>query len=223
MDPELSTDLTDYYARRAREYERIYEKPERQADLAQLTTRLRAEFQRRDVLEIACGTGYWTRAIADTARSVTATDVNAEVLRLARTKDWSGASVRFAVADAFDLHAVTGRFDAAFVGFLWSHLERPRLPALLDQLNVRLAPGSPVIAVDNRYVPGSSTPISRTDEHGDTFQVRPLDDGSHHEIRKNFPDERELRDTLAGLARPVADVHVELLDYFWLLKYQTLA
>jgi demethylmenaquinone methyltransferase/2-methoxy-6-polyprenyl-1,4-benzoquinol methylase len=221
MDPEPSNDLHEYYARRAREYERVYEKPERQADLARLAARLRAEFRSRHVLEIACGTGYWTRAIADTARSVTATDISPEVLRLAREKDWGAARVRIEVADAFDLRAVTGRFDAAFVGFLWSHLERPRLPALLEQLNERLAPDSPVIAVDNRYVPGSSTPISRTDEHGDTFQVRMLDDGSHHEIRKNFPDERELRVTLAGLARPVADVTVESLDYFWLLRYRT--
>jgi SAM-dependent methyltransferase len=223
MAPEKSTNLDEYYARRAREYERVYEKPERRADLAQLAARLRAEFQYRDVLEIACGTGYWTRAIADTARSITATDVSSDVLKLAREKDWGDVRVRFAVADAFDLHAVSGRFDAAFVGFLWSHLERPRLPDMLDQLNVRLAPGSPVIAIDNRYVPGSSTPISRTDEHGDTFQVRALDDGSRHEIRKNFPDERELRAALTGLIHPVADVSVELLDYFWLLGYRTLA
>jgi len=131
--------------------------------------------------------------------------------------------VRFAVADAFDLHAVTGRFDAAFVGFLWSHLERPRLPALLDQLNVRLAPGSPVIAVDNRYVPGSSTRSAARTSTATPFRFASSTTAPHHEIRKNFPDERELRDTLAGLARPVADVHVELLDYFWLLKYQTLA
>jgi len=223
MDPEPGTDLDEFYARRAREYERVYEKPERQADLARLAARLQAEFRSRDVLEIACGTGYWTRAIADTARSVTATDVNAEVLRLAREKHWGDAPVRIVVADAFDLQLVTGSFDAAFVGFLWSHVERPRLPALLEQLHGRLAPDSLVIVVDNRYVPGSSTPISRTDEHGETFQVRTLDDGSRHEIRKNFPDERELRATLAGLARPVADVTVELLDFFWLLRYRTRA
>ena len=142
------------------------------------------------------------------------------MLRLAREKDWAAPRAPL-VADAFDLRAVTGRFDAAFVGFLWSHLERPRLPALLGELSGRLAPDSLVVIVDNRYVPGSSTPISRTDERGDTFQVRTLDDGSHHEIRKNFPDESGLRATLAGLAPPVADISVEALDYFWLLSYRT--
>ena len=37
-----SAELIGYYSRRAREYEAIYEKPERQADLAALRERVRA-------------------------------------------------------------------------------------------------------------------------------------------------------------------------------------
>ncbi|HEY6168738.1 MAG TPA: class I SAM-dependent methyltransferase, partial [Verrucomicrobiae bacterium] len=55
--------LAEYYARRAGEYERIYAKPERQADLAALRARLAEAFRGRRVLEIACGTGYWTEVI----------------------------------------------------------------------------------------------------------------------------------------------------------------
>ena len=42
-------ELQDYYARRAHQYERIYGKPERQADLARLRESIPAVFDGRDV------------------------------------------------------------------------------------------------------------------------------------------------------------------------------
>lgn len=59
-------------------------------------------------------------------------------------------------------------------------------------------------------------PISRTDEHGDTYQMRGLDDGSRHEVLKNFPTESELRAAVHGMA---TEVRVELLQYYWALSY----
>ena len=58
MDKASETDLRAYYARRAREYEAIYQKPERQADLRALEAGLPGVFTGRRVLEIACGTGW---------------------------------------------------------------------------------------------------------------------------------------------------------------------
>ena len=49
-----------YYAERASIYERVYHQPERQADLRQLEADLPAHFAGRHVLELACGTGWWT-------------------------------------------------------------------------------------------------------------------------------------------------------------------
>ena len=68
--------IRSYYARRAKEYEEIYRKPERQGDLRELEAMLGAAFSGMDVLEIACGTGYWTQFIARSAHSVHAVDVN---------------------------------------------------------------------------------------------------------------------------------------------------
>jgi demethylmenaquinone methyltransferase/2-methoxy-6-polyprenyl-1,4-benzoquinol methylase len=75
-----------------------------------------------------------------------------------------------------------------------------------------------VVFIDNAYVEGSSTPIARTDEYGDTYQIRRLDDGSTHEVRKNFPRESELRAAVEGLA---SVVRVEFLEYYWILSYQS--
>ena len=78
----------------------------------------------RSVLEIATGTGYWTTALSASAQSVLATDVNDETLAVARSRSYGPGEVRFQVADAYDLGAVPGRFDAIFAGFFWSHVPR---------------------------------------------------------------------------------------------------
>jgi SAM-dependent methyltransferase len=96
-------ELAAYYARRAPEYERIYERPERRADLVALGARVRSLVAGADVLEVACGTGYWTERFAAAARSVLATDVGGEVLEIARRKTYPPGRVSFAVADAFRL------------------------------------------------------------------------------------------------------------------------
>ena len=80
--------LAAYYAQRAAEYERIYAKPERQSDLAALKIRIGRMFAGRKVLELACGTGYWTEVIAASAAQVTAIDINEEVLQIARAKSY---------------------------------------------------------------------------------------------------------------------------------------
>ena len=72
---ELS-DLIQYYARRVREYDRVYAKPERQEELSKLRALLRRLLAGHDVLELACGTGCWTEVISTVVRSVVATDAS---------------------------------------------------------------------------------------------------------------------------------------------------
>jgi SAM-dependent methyltransferase len=212
-DPQL----IDYYDRRAPEYERIYQRPERRGDLRELASVLGALVAGRDVLEVACGTGYWTRLLAPRVRSWLATDAAGEALAIARGKVYPPGRVSFAVADAYALAALPGNFDAAVAGFWWSHVPRPRLAGFLAQLGRRLAPGSRVVFFDNRYVPGSSLPISRRDAGGNTYQLRRLDDGSEREVLKNFPTAAELL-SAAALAGAVLRSVVEL-RYFWCLTY----
>ena len=211
-------DLAAYYARRAAEYERIYAKPERQADLASLRSRIAALFSGRTVLEVACGTGYWTEVIAPQARSVTALDAAEETLDIARSKNYPAGRVQFVRGDAYALPDFGRRHDALFAGFWWSHVSLARLDAFLDGATRAIAPGSLVAFLDNRYVEGSSTPISRRDAEGNTYQTRKLDDGSAHEVLKNFPADEELRERIQRFGLEVAIEHVE---YYWLLVYRT--
>src|SRR6185369_5414405 len=91
-----------------------------------------AIFSGRHVLEVACGTGWWTQFVANTALSVTATDVNDEVLAIARARPMSRGNVVFQQCDAFGLRAVAGEFDAALAAFWWSHLVRAELDRFLQ-------------------------------------------------------------------------------------------
>src|SRR5687767_7455047 len=118
--PHADPQLSHYYAERAREYERIYDKPERQADLAKLRRAIPAYLASRDVLEVACGTGYWTQYIAPAARHVTALDINEETLAIARAKSFPADRVTFECADVHVLASGGRAFSGAFAGFWWS-------------------------------------------------------------------------------------------------------
>ncbi|PWB60704.1 MAG: class I SAM-dependent methyltransferase, partial [Betaproteobacteria bacterium] len=174
MAGNVTPQLEAYYAKRAREYERIYDKAERQDELAWLRGRLPALFEGRRVLEVACGTGYWTQFIAQKAARVTACDINEAVLEIAREKPLPPGRVTFAKADAFSPGGLCEGCDAAFAGFWWSHVRKSDLARWLASMAKALPPGSLVAMLDNRYVEGSSTPISRRDAEGNTYQVRSL-------------------------------------------------
>ncbi|QGZ41856.1 methyltransferase family protein [Pseudoduganella flava] len=205
--------LAQYYALNAGAIESVYDKPERQADLAALRTKLPELLRGHKVLEIACGTGYWTRLIAATAASVHATDVNDEAVALARAHATAG-NVTFAKADAFDLPACAGEYTAVFAGFWWSHVKREEQERFLAQLRAKLGKDVLLVLLDNCYVDGSSTAIARTDAEGNTYQIRTLASGERFEIVKNFPADSYLRKKLATAVR---EIRIERLPYYWLL------
>jgi SAM-dependent methyltransferase len=215
--PQGDPRLAAYYAARAGEYERVYDKPERQADLARLKKLIPGYFVGRVVLEIACGTGYWTRFIAPVARNVTAIDINTETLAIARAKRLAAERVSFEIADVQNLPPHYKAFTGAFAGFWWSHMRRADRRMFLQALHQSLSPGAIVAALDNRYVEGSSTPISHVDADGDSFQRRRLTDGTEHTVLKNFPTEAEL---IADIGEAGTAVEYTALDYYWVFKYE---
>lgn len=208
--------MVSYYANRALEYERVYQKPERQEDLRRLRDFVERAFSGASVFEVACGTGYWTEIVARSASSILATDIAEEVLAVARSKGMDARKVVFRREDAYTLPLLPQRFNGGFAAFWWSHMPKAKIQGFLRGFHRVLPAGARVVFIDNAYVQGSSTPISRADEHGDTYQIRRLDDGSTHEVLKNFPTDSELQAAVAGLA---TDVRVEFLRYYWILSY----
>jgi SAM-dependent methyltransferase len=220
--------MVEYYRQRAPYYERVYHKPERQEDLRKLREMVVATFAGKDVLDVSCGTGYWTEIIAGAANSIVGIDFNEEVLELARAKPIPKHKVRFLRGDAYALPELGESFNAAMVGFWWSHVPKTRLRGFLAGMHQKLKPGATVMVFDNAFVQGSSTPLSKKDSdgnpvsdrdpEGNTYQERLLDDGSTHRIVKNFPTDEELRNAVDGIAE---EVNIKFLTYYWIFTYRT--
>jgi demethylmenaquinone methyltransferase/2-methoxy-6-polyprenyl-1,4-benzoquinol methylase len=219
MSADIVEGMRDYYARRAAYYERVYHKPERQADLRAMEAALAAPFAGRHVLEVACGTGWWTPHGARDAASWLATDLNPETMDVARAKPLP-ACVSFATVDAYSMAELGDRqFDGAFTGCWWSHVPLQRLPVWLSALHARLLPGARIVMLDNSYVQVSSTPLTRADEHGNTYQNRTLDDGSVHEVLKNFPTPEQ---AIAMLGPRAVRPQWTAYEHYWVLTYELL-
>ncbi len=208
--------MQSYYAARAGEYDTVYEKPERQADLRSIEQWLPSVLAGETVLEVACGTGYWTRILAPVASSVVAIDSATETLRIAEAKG-RAPHVAFELGDAYALPQ-NRRFTAAFAGFWFSHVELERQHEFLRGLNAALAPGARVVLLDNLFVEGSSSPIVEQDAAGNTYQSRKLGDGSTHRVLKNFPAESHLR-ALAAAGLGEAAVY-RSWQFYWAFEYR---
>lgn len=202
MTPHSSDATSDetarYYAARAPEYDLSagYLTRDRETLRIEKKKRYQQLFRGHDVIEIACGTGYWTEVLAETAKSVVGIDVNPEMMARAQSRCEHLPHVNFRLADAYSLGPDAGAFTAAFAVWWWSHIPRSRVREFLDSLHGRLGPGALVLFSDQlEYevprVDGMAT-HRREDSNGDTIERRVLSDGQEYDIVKNFPTEQEL-------------------------------
>ena len=207
--------MLDYYNKRLKEYEAIYAKPERQNDLQKLVARLQADIKNCMVLELACGTGWWTEKLAAHASSWTATDADPAALEIVQQKTIQGLSTT-QLLNAYQPQ-VNELVDCVFAAHWYSHLKLKEQQAFFEAVHTCLKPGGCLIMLDNKYVSGSSTSISRTDTIGNTYQRRPLKDGSTHEVLKNFPTQDQLHQSGTAFAFTVqADTDLKLeLHHYW--------
>jgi len=213
----MTEEMARYYARRAAEYERVYDIPAWQPGLAELRRRVVTTFAGRRVFEVACGTGYWTEILAGVVASVHATDLNDETLALARARSYSRGNVTLEPRDAYARHDGPPRWDAGFAGFWLSHVDHTRMDEFLDALHSHLARGAVVMAFDERDDPTRTSRGSRVDAKGNRYETRRLDNGERYEIVKNFVDEPRLRAAVGGRARRLA---YDDLGRFWVATWE---
>ena len=213
---DMNADNILYYRERAKEYEKVYSKPERQKDLLLAGQILQDIFTNKEIFEIACGTGYWTKIISATAKNILATDINDSVIEIAKSKNYLPAKVEFQTADIFNLVNIA-KHESLFGGFVWSHVQLQDLPHFIDIVNSHVENGGTVVFMDNNYVSGSNLPLTDKDEAGNTYQTRTLENGTKHKVLKNFVTETFIRQLLTGKA---SDIHFIRLEYYWILKYK---
>ena len=188
-----------YYAARAPEYDDWWYRRGRYAldgeqergwleDVAEAEERLRAFAPAGDVLELAAGTGIWTRKLVPLSRRVVAVDANVETLAL------NTPAAELVQADMFAWRPER-RFDVCFFSFWLSHVPAERFDEFWRLVRSALKPGGRVFLVDNA-AGGEGTHTTGRREGEET---RTISDGRTFRIVKHYwtPDQ------LAGLVRPL--------------------
>jgi len=197
-----------YYRARAGEYDQWFLREGRYdrgseanarwfAEAAQVEAALEAFAPSGRVLEMACGTGLWTRHLVRFADSVTALDASPEVLEINRSRV-NDPKVRYAEADLLNW-TPDGVYDAVFFGFWLSHVPPERFDDFWKLVETCLAPGGRVFFVDALY-DATSTAADHTLEGTEAVTLtRRLNDGREFRIVKVFHPPEELAQKLAGL------------------------
>ncbi len=207
--------MRGYYKERAPVYDRVYAYPERQNELRYLEGMVAEAFTERTVLEVAAGTGYWSQFIAQTARSLLATDATSEALsQLEKRGRWSNVSMQ--VVDAYSLSELGCHFDAAFAGLWFSHVPVERRLDWIDELHQCLLPGARVVFLDNSLAQCKRLPITYTDAAGNTYQDRQTDSGEVYRVLKNFPTQYEMTSLVADVGTSHS---YREFEHFWRFQY----
>ncbi|MEW6156809.1 MAG: class I SAM-dependent methyltransferase [Verrucomicrobiota bacterium] len=212
------TSLPEYYSRRAPEYEQMWyrDEPARQAEQKALRDAMVDWLRHRRVLEVACGTGYWTQFLVGSAEHVVAVDASETMLALARAKKLPAEFVDWQTGDAYALRHGPQNFTGGLANFWFSHVPKSRVSEFLDAFHARLEPKSHVFLADNVFVPGVGGELIVRPDCEDTFKLRQLADGSRHEVLKNYYDHAALQAIFSPHASALA---IEIGTSFWWVRY----
>ncbi|MFH1231690.1 MAG: methyltransferase domain-containing protein [Planctomycetota bacterium] len=210
--------LADYYGRRAQEYEQIYNRddPIRQKEQNDIATAMKKLLAKKRVLEIACGTGYWTKFIVEVVDYVVAMDISDDMLAIARQKGLPSYRVEFCQGNAYDLDPIKVIFNGGVANFWLSHIPKARIDEFLKGFHKKLSSGAIVFMADNVYVPKVGGELIKRPDSKDTFKLRELTDGSKYEVLKNYYDEEQLSYIFSPHGR---DVKINIGKCFWWLSY----
>lgn len=205
LDALLAEQISDYRAR-APEYEAgTLDMP----DGDELHAALDAFRPTGDVLELACGSGVWTKRLLRYADRITAVDSSPEMLAIAARRIENDPRVRFIEADLFRWHP-DRTYDVVFFGFWLSHVPLGRFEPFWSMAAECLRRDGRVFFADDAYIIADE----RIENEGPETICRRLDDGTRFRAVKvpHMPAELERR--LAGLGWAIR-VHQTSGPFFW--------
>jgi len=213
--------MIKYYRDRAGEYEQIYEwrDPHRQEEQDRLGEELKQAFRGRNVLDIGCGTGYWTERVSETAERIMGIDINEAVLEIAGSKTY-GCPTEFRQIDAYSMDFPPDTFTGALASFWLSHVHREDVDGWIEHMHSVLAPGARVFIADNTYIEGVGGRLVAKEGDPNTYKLRTLNDGSQHLIVKNYFTAEELVELFSRHTDVVTAGDVFHGRCFWWISYK---
>lgn len=195
-DTELLGGQRSYYRARAPEYDAWWRRVGRYdrgpdvnarwfAQAAELEQALARFHPHGDILELACGTGLWTRILASHARHLTAVDAAPEMIEQNKSR-LRGATVEYVQADLFEWQPKAAAYDLCFFAFWLSHVPESRFEAFWRMVGSALRPGGRVFFIDSDRSDLSTASDHRLPSADDETMLRRLDDGREFCIVKRF-------------------------------------
>ncbi|HEY1382845.1 MAG TPA: methyltransferase domain-containing protein [Dongiaceae bacterium] len=118
-------------------------------------------------LDVATGTGYLARGLAQRGLTVTGLDVSAEMMAAAQALDVAqGLAIEYRVGKAEETGLPAGRFDLVTVATAWHWFDRPKAAAEMLRL---LKPGGSLVICSQDWLPatnpdGRGNVVARTEE-----------------------------------------------------------
>ncbi|QEV16627.1 class I SAM-dependent methyltransferase [Streptomyces alboniger] len=192
-----------YYRARAAEYDTTFV-PYMDPGLPAAMARLRSGNLHGEVLELASGTGYWTRHLAEVADTVTCLDGSPEMIEEARRHGLANAE--FHQQDLFDW-TPERQWDGVFFAHWLAHVPDENFDAFWGAVRQAVRPDGVVEFVD---VTGEARDLEQLDAEAPEVAVqRSLEDGRTFRIVKVFrePAELERRLSALGWTCEVEEIH----------------
>ena len=154
-----------------------------------------------DVLELACGTGWWTEELLKYTDRLTAVDASDEVLQLNRER--VGEGVRYIKADLFAWQP-DRQYDVVFFSFWLSHVPPSQFAPFWARVQAALKPGGRVFFIDSQRSQ-TGTAADQTLQPDEQYeQTRRLNDGQSYTIVKIYYSPADLAARLASLGWDIA-------------------
>ena len=203
-DKNILEEQLTYYRARAPEYDEWFTRtgrydrgPEHRAEwfseVATLEVALEPVVSGKQVLELACGTGRWTKHLARWAASTLAVDAAPEALQINQNKI-RAANVEYLEVDLFSWRP-DKTFDVVFFSFWLSHIPPQRFAPFWQTVRLALKPDGYVFFMDSLFEQASTAVDHRMiDRSG--FASRKLNDGREFRIVKVFYDPNILEQRL---------------------------
>jgi demethylmenaquinone methyltransferase/2-methoxy-6-polyprenyl-1,4-benzoquinol methylase len=207
---DLIQEQIAYYDARASEYDRMLSGEGRYdldgldpaaadrdtRELALVEAALKASRVGGDVLEIACGPGWWTKRLVLQAARVTALDASPRMLSICRERV-DAHNVRLVEASVFDW-LPDRSYDAVFFAFWLSHVPPDRFADFWAIVAAALKPGGTAFWVDE-FEWDEADGIEEHLDDGRGATIRTLEDGRRFRMVKIYERPEDLKQRLAAI------------------------
>lgn len=197
---QIKESMRNYYDARAPEYDELFTDGRGPAsisspsaykrDVAGVSTVV-AELVHGDVLDLACGTGFWLQFYHLNSKSLTLIDQSPAMIAETRSRVrllGLESKTHTILADVLNHDFGDSRFDCVFAGFLMSHLNDYEEACLFGLTKLLLREGGRFVILDSVW----STERAKTREKVGT-QTRYLNDGREFLIFKRYFERSDFR------------------------------